>query len=124
MELLILCYLNPDLAKVKIVCCWNGDRTLHLFGTVYVRSARRVALFSVLGKMEVRKCGGRFMFLGVHSGSLCQTMHSTAWTSSQICHSFLGAKFYISRRWRFAGVDKFYKKDSGGFKGVHVLNCW
>lgn len=63
MELLILCYLNPHLAKVKIACCWNGDRTIHLFGTVYVRSARRVALFSTLGKMELKKCGGRFSSL-------------------------------------------------------------
>lgn len=88
-----MCYLNPDLAMVKIACSWNGDRTIHLFGTVYVRSARRVALFSALGKMELKKCGGRFRFLGVDSVSLCQTVHSTGWSSFQVCHSFFWVSF-------------------------------
>ena len=85
MELLILCYLNPDLAQVKIVCCWNRDRSLHLFGTVCVKSAGRVALFlcpwengckEVSGQIQVPRC------------SFWYTMHSTGWTSFQICHIF------------------------------------
>lgn len=63
MELLILCYLNPDLAKVKIVAGWWA-RTIYL---VYVMNAREIALFSAFERMEVRKCKGRFRFLGVHS---------------------------------------------------------
>lgn len=111
MKLLILCYLNPDLTKVKIACCWNGGRTIHLFETVCVRSARRVALFSAFGKMELRKCGGSFSFSCVHSGSLCQM-----WIVQPGLHPrfaiIWGEPNFTSRRWRFVAVDSFYKKDS------------
>lgn len=116
----MLCCLNPDVAKVKMTGCQNGDGTLHLFGIC--KECQGSSSFCCFWEKGSKEVWDRFRCLGVRFVLVFwQTMRSTGWTPFQIAIGFFWANFTYPGHGHLQQQKIFIRKTQGVFRGVRVL---